>query len=340
MSNIVTTSGRSINTVTAEIVAISNQAAQMAYMSMIEIGKRLVEAKALVDHGEWGSYLKNEVKFSQRTANNFMQIYERSQSESNSQALANLSYTQIVRLLALPDEELSEFTETHDVKNMSTRQLEQAIRERDDARNALAEIQSDADAAKAAARDAEQRLLDMQNKAAAVKSSESAWKEEIDKLNAALNKATAAAEKAKKQLKDLKENPKIPDAVREQLLAEASAKASDQIRAELQGQLEAAQQQAQAVTQERDAAEKAAQEAKAQLSNLKKTTRLVNPDVMAFNLLGKQILEDFNRLAGYRLKVGASDPDMDAKMQAYMLKLADTLRVKAEGKKAEADKAG
>ena len=59
---------------------------------------------------------------------------------------------------------------------------------------------------------------------------------------------------------------------------------------------------------------------------------------MAFNLLGKQILEDFNRLAGYRLKVGASDPDMDAKMQAYMLKLADTLRVKAEGKKA--DKAG
>ena len=340
MSNIVTTSGRSINTVTAEIVAISNQAAQMAYMSMIEIGKRLVEAKALVDHGEWGSYLKNEVKFSQRTANNFMQIYERSQSESNSQALANLSYTQIVRLLALPDEELSEFTETHDVKNMSTRQLEQAIRERDDARKALAEIQSDADAAKAAARDAEQRLLDMQNKAAAVKSSESAWKEEIDKLNAALNKATAAAEKAKKQLKDLKENPKIPDAVREQLLAEASAKASDQIRAELQGQLEAAQQQAQAVTQERDAAEKAAQEAKAQLSNLKKTTRLVNPDVMAFNLLGKQILEDFNRLAGYRLKVGASDPDMDAKMQAYMLKLADTLRVKAEGKKAEADKAG
>lgn len=333
MSNIVTTSGRSINTVTAEIVAISNQAAQMAYMSMIEIGKRLVEAKALVDHGEWGSYLKNEVKFSQRTANNFMQIYERSQSGANSQALANLSYTQIVRLLALPDEELSEFTETHDVKNMSTRQLEQAIRERDEARKALAEIQSDADAAKAAARDAEQRLLDMQNKAAAAKSSESAWKEEIDKLNAALNKATAAAENAKKQLNDLKENPKIPDAVREQLLAEASAKASDKIRAELQGQLDAAQQQAQAAAQERDAAEKAAQEAKAQLSNFRKTAQLTKPDVMAFNLLGKQILEEFNRMLGYRMKVGASDPDMDAKMKEYMLKLADTLRAKAEGKR-------
>lgn len=340
MSNIVTSSGRSINTVTAEIVAISNQAAQMAYMSMVEIGKRLVEAKELVDHGEWGSYLKNEVKFSQRTANNFMQIYERSLSGANSQTFSNLGYSQIVKLLALPDEELEDFAESHDVKNMSVRQLDQAIKERDDARKALADAQSDADKAKAEARDAEQRLLDLQQRVADAKSSEDAWQKEIDKLNAALNKATAAEEKAKKQLKDLKENPKIPDAVRDQLFAEASAKASDQIRSELQGQLDTAKQQAQTAAQERDAAEKAAMEAKAQLSNLKKTTRLANPDVMAFNLLGKQILEDFNRLVGYRLKVGASDPDMDAKMQAYMLKLADTMRAKAERKKAEADKAG
>lgn len=335
MSDIVTSSGRSINTVTAEIVAISNQAAQMAYMSMIEIGKRLVEAKALVDHGEWGSYLKNEVKFSQRTANNFMQIYERSQSGANSQALANLSYTQIVRLLALPDEELNEFTENHDVKNMSTRQLEQAIKERDDARKELEQAKTDADAAKEAARDAEQRLIALQNQAAAAKSTEGAWQAEIDKLTAKLNKATAAEEKAQKQLKDLKDNPKIPDSLREQLMAEASAKASDQIRAELQGQLEAAQQQAQTAAAQRDAAEKAVEEAKAQLANMKKSSRMANPDVMAFNLLGKRIVDEFNSMNGYRMKVAASDPDMDAKMRDYMLKLADTLRAKAEGKKAE-----
>ena len=335
MSDIVTSSGRSINTVTAEIVAISNQAAQMAYMSMIEIGKRLVEAKALVDHGEWGSYLKNEVKFSQRTANNFMQIYERSKSGSNSQTFANLGYSQIVKLLAIPDDELEEFAESDDVQNMSVRQLEQAIKERDDARKELEQAKTDADAAKEAARDAELRLLDLQNQAAAAKSTEGAWQAEIDKLTAKLNKATAAEDKAKKQLKDLKDNPKIPDSLREQLMAEASAKASDQIRAELQGQLEAAQQQAQTAAAQRDAAEKAVEEAKAQLANMKKSSRMANPDVMAFNLLGKQIVDEFNRMNGYRMKVAASDPDMDAKMKEYMLKLANTLRAKAEGKKAE-----
>lgn len=335
MSDIVTTSGRSINTVTAEIVAISNQAAQMAYMSMIEIGKRLVEAKALVDHGEWGSYLKNEVKFSQRTATNFMQIYERSQSGSNSQALANLSYTQIVRLLALPDEELNEFAETHDVKNMSTRQLEQAIRERDDARKELEKAKTDADAAKTTARDAEQRLLDLQNQAAAAKSSEGAWKQEIDKLNAKLNKATAAEKKAKKKLDDLKKNPVVPDSLREQLMAEATAKASDQIRAELQGQLEAAHQEAQIAARQRDAAEKAVQEATAQLASVKKSAALSNPDVLAFNILCKQTVENINKLSGYYIKVSAADPEMGEKMKEYLLKLSAAIRVKADGKKAE-----
>lgn len=332
MSNIVTASGRSINTVTAEIVAISNQAAQMAYMSMIEIGKRLVEAKELVEHGEWGTYLKNEVKFSQRTANNFMQIYERSRSGANSQTFANLGYSQIVKLLALPDEELEAFAETHDVQNMSVRQLDQAIKERDEARNLLSKAQSDADAARAAARDAEQKLLDLQQRAAAAKSSEDAWQQEIDKLNAALSKATAAEEKAKKQLQKQKTNPQIPDAVKEQLAAEASEKA----RAELQGQLDTARQAAETAAREKAAAEKAALDAQAQLEHMKKSAQMADPEVMAFNLLANQIQEDFNRLNGYRLKREAADPEMAEKMKKLMLALADRLKKKAEsGKVAE-----
>lgn len=331
MSDIITTSGRSINTVTAEIVAISNQAAQMAYMSMIEIGKRLVEAKSLVDHGEWGPWLKNEVKFSQRTANNFMQIYERSLSGANSQTFANLGYSQIVKLLALPEGELEEFAESHDVQNMSVRQLDQAIKERDEERRLRSAAQAEAEAAQAKARATEQKLLDMQQRASAAKSSEDAWKQEIDKLNAALNKATAAAEKAKKQVKELKANPQISDEQKNQLFAEARAQAAEEARAELQSQLEAAQQAARTAAQEKEAAEKAVHDAQTQMSNMKKSAQMAQPDVMAFNLLGKQILEDFNRLAGYRMKVGANDPDMDFKMKKAMLNLADRLRAKANG---------
>ena len=325
MSNIATTPARSIDTITAEIVAISNQTAQMVYMSMIEIGKRLVEAKAQVGHGEWGDYLKNKVNFSQRTATNFMRAYERSLNGANSQTFANLGYSQIVKLLALPEGELEEFTETHDVKSMSVRELDQAIRERDEARSRVA-------AAEAAARDAEQKLLSAQHQAAAAKDSEEAWKKEIEKLNASLNKATAAAEKAKKQVKELKANPTIPDAVKEQLIAEATAKAADSVRAELQGQIDAATQAAENAAKEKAAAEAAAQDAKDQLANVKKSSQLANPDVAAFRLLGKQLYEDFNRLAGYRLKVGSKDPEMDEKMKTFMLALADKLRAKAEGK--------
>lgn len=330
MSEVITASGRSINTVTAEIVAISNQAAQMAYMSMIEIGKRLVEAKELVPHGEWGSWLKNEVHFSQRTANNFMQIYERSLNSANSQTFANLGYSHIVKLIALPDGELEEFTETHDVQNMSVRQLDQAIKERDEARKKQAEMEESLAAAQAAARDAEHRLLDLQQKAAAARSSEDAWQAEIDKLNAKLNKATAAADKTKKQLKEMKGNPQISDEMKEQLTREAAAKAAEQARAEIAAQLADAKAAATKAAIEKEQAEKAASAAMEEAANLRKSAQMSNPDVMAFALMGKQIADDINRLSGYRMKIISANPDMAAKTRAAMMDLMERLRKAAE----------
>lgn len=330
MSEIITTTGRSISTVTAEIVAISNQAAQMAYMSMIEIGKRLVEAKELVAHGEWGSWLKNEVNFSQRTASNFMRIYERSLSGANSQTFANLGYSHIVKLLALPDEELEEFAQEHDVQSMSARQLDQAIKERDEARKKQAEAETALASAQAAARDSDQKLLNLQQQAAAAKSSEDAWQKEIDKLNAKLNKASADAEKAKKQLKELKANPKISEDMKKQLTQEAAAAAAEKAKAQVAAQLQEAETAAAQAKQEKEQAEKAASTAQAEADSLRKSVQMSNPDVMAFGIVGKQIADDINRLSGYRLKIIAANPDMEAKTRAAMLDLAERLKKAAE----------
>lgn len=332
MSEVITTTGRSISTVTAEIVAISNQAAQMAYMSMIEIGKRLVEAKELVPHGEWGSWLKNEVNFSQRTANNFMQIYERSLTGSNSQTFANLGYSHIVKLLALPEGELEEFTESHDVQSMSVRQLDQAIKERDEARKKQADTEALLAAAQATARDAQHQMLNLQQQAAAAKSSEDAWQKEIDKLNAKLNKATADAEKAKKQLQALKANPKIPKEMQEQLTREAAADAAEKVRLEVAVQLKEAEAAAAQAKREQEQSEKTALAAQAEAASLRKSVQMSNPDVMAFGIVGKQIADDINRLSGYRMKIITVNPDMEAKTRAAMLDLADRLRKAAEGK--------
>ena len=45
--------------------------------SIIEVGKRLLQAKSLVKHGEWQTWLENNFKLSYRTAKNFMDCAER-----------------------------------------------------------------------------------------------------------------------------------------------------------------------------------------------------------------------------------------------------------------------
>lgn len=304
MSNIITTTGRSIGTVTAEIVAISNQAAQMAYMSMIEIGKRLVEAKDLVEHGEWGDWLKNEVKFSQRTANNFMNIYRRS-IDGNSQAFANLAYSQIVELLALPAGDAEAFVENHDVQDMSVRELKAAIAE---------EKQLRAEAEKAL-EDANGRAKKAEKDNARAGKSEANALNLVEKYKKELQAAQEKERQLRMELEEARENPEIPEAMLEQIREKAEADAKSLAARELEEKLAQAQ--------------SAAREAEAKLESAQKAAKMADPDVAQFNLLGKQILENFNRLEGYRMKVAAKNPEMDPKMRGFMKKLAEVIQEKA-----------
>ena len=80
-------------TLVSEINLITEQTKQALLTGTIEIGKRLTEAKCLVRHGEWGNWLAERVNYSQRSANNFMKIYQeygRNGLAEKSQALANL----------------------------------------------------------------------------------------------------------------------------------------------------------------------------------------------------------------------------------------------------------
>ncbi|MCD7947522.1 MAG: DUF3102 domain-containing protein [Oscillospiraceae bacterium] len=135
---------RTVETVTAEIRVLHRQAQQLVLEYAMEIGRRLVEVKAMLPHGAWGNYLKEQVGYSQSTANNFMRIFEEYGAaqlgifgpEAKSQTLGNLPYTKALKLLALPEDEREEFVESHDVEGMSTRELEAAIRARDEAQQA------------------------------------------------------------------------------------------------------------------------------------------------------------------------------------------------------------
>lgn len=114
--------------IATEINVIKAQARDVYVRSAIEIGRRLYEAKAMVSYGKWGEWLKNNVDYSERTAQNLMAVYEEYGRNGDSQAIAGLSFTQAVLLLRLDGETRAELMEQKDVPSMSTRELEEEIR--------------------------------------------------------------------------------------------------------------------------------------------------------------------------------------------------------------------
>lgn len=100
-------------------------------MSIIQIGRALIEAKAQLAHGEWGGWLRDKVQFSQSSANNYMAIAEQIGETS---PLARLEYSKILPLLALPAEEREAFAEEIGAEDRSAREIKRLIAERDKAR--------------------------------------------------------------------------------------------------------------------------------------------------------------------------------------------------------------
>ena len=139
---------RTIETITGEIKALRTQ----TLACVIEIGRRLKEAKAMLPHGEFGTWLEKEVEFSQSTANNFMKLFDAYGSaqsclfgaEVNSQAIGNLSVTNALRLLAIPEDEREAFAAEHDVEHLSSREMDKLIKERDALQRKFDEANADA----------------------------------------------------------------------------------------------------------------------------------------------------------------------------------------------------
>ena len=133
MSNLVV--NRTPEVIAAEINSIKEQTRKVVLYNSIEIGRKLVEAKELVPHGEWGNWLEEAVDYSKSTANNLMKIFEEYGSDQitllddnlKSQAFGNLNYSQAVLLLGLPSDDREKFVEDNKVDEMSTRELKKAI---------------------------------------------------------------------------------------------------------------------------------------------------------------------------------------------------------------------
>ena len=300
MSDIIT--ARDAVTVAAEIKVIVRQTQQVVLSAAVEIGKRLEEAKELVPHGEWGRWLETEVNFSKSTANNMMRLYrEYGQDQQklfggNLQAFGDLSYTKALALLAVPEEEREEFAQQANAAEASTRELEQAIRERNQAQDAQAKAEKDKKKAEFSEANAlnllkteqekaealRQQLTAAQNKAATAEQDAAAARARLEEAN---NDAVTARE----ELRKLRENPEVPEAVMEQIRAEAVAGVAEKAAAEAQQESDAAKEHARQL-------EAKAAELERQLEEAQRQAKMADPLVTEFKLVMQDFQKDLHRL--------------------------------------------
>ena len=320
MSNIITT--RDPDIIAAEINIIKKKVRETVIFASIEIGQKLTEAKSLVNYGEWGKWLEENVEYSQSTANYLMQLYQEygTGQESlfdtwtNSQTFAKLTYSQHIALLALPFGERQEFAEQNDVENMSTRQLQQAIKERDEAMQAKAAAEQQCAAAGDKVLEMEQEAKTFRDQAAQtekelVRAEQSEKKALglVDKLNKQLEKARKQEDALREELKKAQENPEIPDSIMEQTRKEIEADAAKRATEDIQKQLDAAQQAARDAAKARETAEAQARETEEKLVAAQRAAKMQNPDVAVFQTLYIQLQETWNRTVGAYQKVRQAD---------------------------------
>ena len=310
MSEIITVSVRSVDTITAEIMGIASQTAQVLFLSACEMGKRMLEAKELTGRGEWGPYLDTLCKqlgIGKSTAHNWMRLYREYGDSPNFQALGKITYTKAVQLLALPEETREEILQENNVEDLSSRELEQAIREKKAAQELLAIAQETEEA---------------------LRTQISKHEKENITLKKALDQAEIAEAAAKADLQKLRDHPEIPPS----LIAKTVEDAKKQARSESEAEIKAAREEASAKEEARAHMEAALVDAQKQIKELSAKSQLSSQDAVSFEILFNQITSTFNQMMGHLLKVESSDPELGTKLRFAARRMGEKF-AEAAGKK-------
>ena len=267
----------SIEQITTQIITYK----QVAATSILEIGRLLIQAKEQLPHGEWGSWLRDRVEFSERSANNFMRVAR--EYASNPQLVADLGIRKAIALLDVPEEERAAFAEENNAAQLTARQLKEAIRERDQAREDLA------------AKDAA-----------------------LNMANGCLSARAAELTQARKELEELRARPVevavetvVDEAAVKKAAREAAKEAKEKAEQKAAKALEAEQARVKELEQQLEAAKSSndaqrAEAAEAKAEELRKQLAIAqNEDVYGVQICFEQIKELANRMQGHILRLQA-----------------------------------
>lgn len=281
---------RQLEVIESEILFYKAQAGG----AILEIGRRLLEAKEQVPHGQWETWLAEKVDFSVRSAQRFMKL---AKGYGESDTVALLGARKALVLLALEDSERSDFLEENDAQNMSAKELEEAVRQRKEAQAEAQRLTDELKAQKA------------RNSAA-----------EAEKL-AALNKASMAEEAKKRAEGDLqaakaREKTQVS-------AAEASKKEADKLRSELDALKRKPVEVAVREPTEEEiakhsagAVEKALMLPRAEIERLKKELAAADPYTAAFKVRFEEWQLAWQKMTEALDQVAAANPEKADKLRS------------------------
>lgn len=316
---------RGIEEITQDILRNKERAGA----AILEIGRGLIEAKGVLSHGEWGNWLAEKVEFSERSAQNFMRL---AREWSNPQALADLGAAKALTLLALTPVERDEFiTEGHvvngeekTVADMTSRELEQAVRERKEALEAKEAAETQRKAAEEKVETATRRAEELGDTVADLKKElEELRKQPIEITGSAVPDAAAL------------------DAARKEGADEASKTARKEAEEKLKAKIDKAE-KAKADAEAQVQTIKAEQEVTlAKAGELEKQLKLMgNPAATEYKVHFDAVQKSLLSLNDCLDRLKTSDPELCAKLTAALIALGKKtyedakVRLNGEGERA------
>lgn len=335
-------SGKTPDILAAEIRTIKSQTGRMVLNASIEVGRRLTEAKAKLPHGRWGEYLKNEVGYSPSQAQNLMRVFREYGSdqqslfggEAKSKTFGRLTFSQALSLLVIPDEdEREKFVLENDVEHMSVRELNEALKARDEAEERAAAAIEDAKDIRREVNRLQEQITDQartyeakltsagveadQAKAVA-KAAQEALDKQRDKaqrLQDALSEANTSAQAAEEEharlmqeLEELRSRPAEADTAAVEAARQA---AIDEMTAKVDKAKDAkkkAEEKRKAAEESLEAAQKELAELKAKGPEVRELTQ-EEKDALTARAVEQARAEDAERLRDLEKKLAQADPD-------------------------------
>lgn len=303
-----------------EIRLLTAQARRMALSYGIQIGYRLKIAHEKVGPHGWAEWLKRETEFSAAAASRFETLYEEYGDEQGSifgvenkfPALKNLSISNALRLLAIPEEEREDFALEVDAEHLSARELEAKVKER--TAEIEAELKSTTEDAKEIEyrrRQAEYRLEEREKDLEKEKTARAEAEEQLRRIKAeldeiekrpqtvALERDEAAIAKAANDAADAErekhreEEKKLKAKIAE--LEEQAKKNAENLRT-AQDDIRKAKEDAREAVQKAQQAEAEAERLRGDIEALRKQLSMAAPEVAEFKAAFERVQREFSAM--------------------------------------------